>query len=85
MQIHPPQIPWQTYNLLGGLFIFIIRDIASSTVQQRTERIFEKGDKNGKLLALLTAVDKPLTVVPCISSTFGVLLTDRDAILQTLI
>lgn len=58
------------------------QDIASSPLQQRTECIFEKGDKNGKQLGLSMVVDKPLTVVLCISSPARVLLTDRDDILH---
>lgn len=53
--------------------------------QQGAERIFEQGDKNWKLLALLTTDVKPQTVIPCLTSPFGDLITSREETLQTLV
>lgn len=50
--------------------------------KHRAEELFEKGDKDGKLLAILTADIRANTVVPCIYSSEGTLVKDKEGIMQ---
>lgn len=47
--------------------------------------MFEKGDKNGKLLAYLTADAWKHTAIPCISSSEGTVVRDREGIMQAFV
>ncbi|XP_077323879.1 vomeronasal type-2 receptor 26-like [Lithobates pipiens] len=49
------------------------------------ESIFEQGDKNGKLLAMLVAEQRVQTNIPCIKNTQGDLLTTQTDILDTFV
>lgn len=49
------------------------------------ESIFEQGDKNGKLLAILAPEQRLQTNIPCIRNNQGSLLTDPNDILETFV
>lgn len=57
-------------------------DVITCQLERSAARVFEKGDKNGKLLALLTAGDTSPTVVPCIMSPSGQILRDGEDIIR---
>lgn len=51
-------------------------DLAQTSLVKRVESLFDQGDKNGKLLALLVADRRAQTGIPCIKSMQGVLVTE---------
>lgn len=58
-------------------------ELTHTSWTKRAESIFEQGDKNGKLLAILLAEQRMQTYLPCIKGGQGILLMDPTDILNT--
>lgn len=58
---------------------------AQCTFKRRAGELFEKGDKNGKLLAYLAAAARTHTAIPFIYSSGGILVRDGEIIMQAFV
>lgn len=66
-------------------FLGHFQNITHCTFKCRAEELFEKGDKNGKLLAYLAANARMHTAIPCIYSSGGTLVRDGESIMQAFV
>lgn len=58
------------------------KDMTKKDSKRMMERVFERGDKNGCLQAMLVADGYASTVVPCVYSPSGSLVSSREEILD---
>lgn len=60
-------------------------ELTHTSRTKRAESIFEQGDKNGKLLAMLVAEQRIQTNIPCIKNDRGDILTNPTDIMDTFV
>lgn len=60
------------------------KDMTKKASTRTAEQVFEQGDKNGCILAMLVADSYASTVISCIYSPSGSLVSSREEILNAL-
>lgn len=61
------------------------QNLIQCNCRNKAEELFEKGDKNGKLLAYLTAETQTHAAIPCVYSLEGNIVSDREGIMQAFV
>lgn len=64
------------------MLTMLLSDLTQTSLVKRAESLFDQGDKNGKLLAILVADQRAQNNIPCIKIDQGVLVTDHSDIMD---
>lgn len=80
----PPQLTAQTWLYWTSIKPYMT-DLTHTLCSKKDESLFEQGDKMGKLLAILVAVQRAQTNIPCIKMMTGQSSLDPKVIYESFV